>query len=338
LPKNSDLTPIIVLVLVGLTLAATAYFSKPTETTTPPKYAIINPPGDITCMVEQNDTLWVGGKEGVVGINIETHEVTPIDCTERMTYTRDMILDGNTLWIGHDRGLTWYNSSGCATLTTKDGMVDDRVNYLIKASDGTLWAGTWHGAYYYRDGKWGHITDADGLLDNYVNTMIEDSHGGLWFGSYVAPQGGISVYINGDWQYFTTENGLVHNDIVQFYEDTDGSIWASTGLMTVGAAIHFEYSGGKWEIADVMNVTDGLPLGKIRSVFRDGDGYLWIGSENNGLAVETPNGFKILTMADGLSNGEVKVHYVDPYGNLWLGTRNGITLLTKSDVDEIRGS
>ena len=57
LPKNSNLTPILVLVLVGLTLAATAYFSKPTETTTAPKYTILNPPGDITCMVEQNGTL-----------------------------------------------------------------------------------------------------------------------------------------------------------------------------------------------------------------------------------------------------------------------------------------
>jgi ligand-binding sensor domain-containing protein len=339
LQKNNNLTPIIVLALVALTLLATGYISKQPKTDQePPIYTILNPPDDVTCMVEQNNVLWVGGKAGVIGIDIETHEAFYIDCDERMTYTRHMLLDGDTLWIGHDRGLTRYTQSGYTTLTAGDGMVEDRVNFLMKTSDGTLWAGTWHGAYYYREGEWSRITKDDGLLDNFVNTMIEDNHGGIWYGSYVAPLGGISINMNGEWQYFNTENGLVHNNIVQFFEDEDGSIWASTGLMSVGAAIRFEYRDDKWVIAEVFDNTDGLPLGKIRSVFRDSDGLLWIGSENEGLAVETPNGFKILKMADGLSNDEVKVYYVDPAGNLWLGTRNGITILSRSDIAEIRGS
>ena len=337
--KNSNRTPIIVLALVAITLLSMAYISKQnTGDNEPPVYTILNPPGDVTSMVERGETLWVGGKEGVVGVNIETHNVFLLDCSERMTYTRHMLLDGDTLWIGHDRGLTWYNSSGCETLSTEDGMVDDRVNYLLKTGDGTLWAGTWHGAYYYRDGHWSRITESDGLLDNYVNVMFEDSHGGIWYGSYVAPNGGISIHkANGEWQYFTTENGLIHNNIVQFYEDTDGSIWVSTGLMTVGAAIRFEFNDGEWRIAEVLNDADGLPLGKIRSVFRDANGYLWIGSENEGLALETPSGFRILRREDGLSHDEVKVYYVDPTGSIWLGTRDGITILSESDVSDIRG-
>jgi len=337
LQKNSNRTPIIVLSLVLLILAATGYMSKISEKNPePPIYTILNPPSDVTCMVPQDNILWVGGKAGVVGINIATHEVSDIDCDERMTYTRHMLLDGDTLWIGHDRGLTRYTSTGCETLTEEDGMVTDRVNYLMKARDGTLWAGTWHGAYHLRDGVWSRITEADGLLDNYVNTMIEDSHGGIWYGSYTAPLGGISINMNGEWQYFSTDNGLVHNNIVQFFEDTDGSIWVSTGLMSVGAAVRFEYHDGKWEIAEILDDSNGLPLGKIRSVYRDADGYLWIGSENNGLAVETTDGFSILTMDNGLSNDEVKVYYLDPNGALWLGTRNGITILSKQDIDEIR--
>jgi len=339
LRKNSNRTPIIVLALVAITLLSMAYISKQnTGDNEPPVYTILNPPGDVTSMVERGETLWVGGKEGVVGVNIETHNVFLLDCSERMTYTRHMLLDGDTLWIGHDRGLTWYNSSGCETLSPEDGMVDDRVNYLLKTGDGTLWAGTWHGAYYYRDGHWSRITESDGLLDNYVNVMFEDSHGGIWYGSYVAPNGGISIHkANGEWQYFTTENGLIHNNIVQFYEDTDGSIWVSTGLMTVGAAIRFEFNDGEWRIAEVLNDADGLPLGKIRSVFRDTNGFLWVGSENEGLALETPSGFKILRREDGLSHDEVKVYYVDPTGSIWLGTRDGITILSESDVSDIRG-
>jgi len=337
LEKNNT-TPILVLALVALILGGMMYLvnQDPPEIE-PPVWTILNPPSDVTCMVEQDGVLWVGGKAGVVSIDIETKVVTDIPCSERMTYTRHMLLDGDTLWIGHDRGLTRYTADGCRTLTEQEGIVDDRVNYLLKTQD-TLWAGTWHGAYYLRDGEWSSITVDDGLLDNYVNTMIEDSYGGIWFGSYTAPNGGISIYLDGEWQYFSTDNGLVHNNIVQFFEDTDGSIWVSTGLMDVGAAIKFIYNGEAWEISEVLDDSDGLPLGKIRSVYRDPDGYLWIGSENNGLSVETDEGFKILTTEDGLSHDEVKVYFVASDGGLWLGTRNGITIISNDALVDIRGS
>lgn len=337
--QKNNTTPVLVLALVALTLVTMAYLGKKdTPDIEPPVWTILNPPSDVTCMVEQDGVLWVGGKAGVVGIDIDTKEVSDIPCNERMTYTRHMLIDDGVLWIGHDRGLTRYTEERCRTLTEEEGMVDDRVNYLMKTSDDTLWAGTWHGAYYLRDGVWSRITVNDGLLDNYVNTMIEDSHGGLWFGSYTAPEGGISVYMDGEWQYFTTDNGLVHNNIVQFFEDTDGSIWVSTGLMDVGAAIRFTYNGEAWELAEVLDDSDGLPLGKIRSVYRDPDGSLWIGSENNGLSVETESGFRILTTEDGLSHDEVKVYYLASDGGLWLGTRNGITVLSSDDLVDIRGS
>ena len=336
--EKNNTTPILVLALVALILGGMMYLGKQgTPDVEPPVWTILNPPSDVTCMVEQDGVLWVGGKAGVVSVDLTTKEVADIPCSERMTYTRHMLLDGDVLWIGHDRGLTRYTSEGCRTLTESEGMVDDRVNYLMKASDGVLWAGTWHGAYYLEDNVWNRVTESDGLLDNYVNTMIEDDYGGLWYGSYTAPGGGISIYMDGEWQYFSTDNGLVHNNIVQFFKDTDGSIWASTGLMDIGAAVRFEYTGGQWVIAEMIDDSDGLPLGKIRSVFRDPEGYLWIGSENNGLAVETVNGFRIITTDDGLSHDEVKVYYVDPDGSIWLGTRNGLTILTQDNLMDIRG-
>jgi ligand-binding sensor domain-containing protein len=54
--------------------------------------------------------------------------------------------------------------------------------------------------------------------------------------------------------------------------------------------------------------------------------------------VETDEGFKILTTEDGLSHDEVKVYFVASDGGLWLGTRNGITVLSKDDLVDIRGS
>src|SRR4030042_706998 len=128
-----------------------------------------------------------------------------------------MIADRGGLLIGHDGGLTNYTGSGCVALTADDGLVDGRVNYLLRAGDGTLWAGTGQGAYYNDGGGWGRLTTGDGLLYNAVNVMLEDTGGGLWFGSDAAPIGGVSVLRGGRWTYFNTDNVLPHHDVHSLY-------------------------------------------------------------------------------------------------------------------------
>jgi ligand-binding sensor domain-containing protein len=301
-----------------------------------PVWTIIRPPSDITTMVDSGDIIWVGGKDGVVGINEETHELLDFQCEQRLTYTRNMLWEDGVLWIGHDRGLTRWTEDGWYTYTEDDGMVTDRVNYVMRDTDGVLWAGTWHGAYFDDGSGWDRITTEDGLLNNNVNTIKQHSNGDIWFGSYTTPKGGISVITDEGWQYFSTENGLVHNNIVQFYEDKDGSMWASTGLMTVGGGVQFKVEADKWVISDLLTSEDGIPEGKVRSIFRDAGGVLWVGTEDQGMALLDNNGIRVISVDNGLSHDEVKVYLEDGYGYLWLGTRDGITLLTREDIQEIK--
>lgn len=321
--------------LVVLLLGSMAVLSKqepPMEED--PIWMIIRPPSDITSMVDAGEIIWVGGKDGVIGVNEETHELVDFPCEQRLTYTRNMLWEDGVLWIGHDRGLTRWTENGWYTYTEEDGMVTDRVNWVIRDTDGVLWAGTWQGAYYDDGSGWDKITTEDGLLNDNVNTIMQHSNGDLWFGSYTTPDGGISVLTDDGWRYFSTENGLVHNNIVQFHEDTDGAMWASTGLMTVGGGIRFEYVG-KWGIADILTSEDGIPEGKVRSIFRDSGGVLWIGTEDKGMALLDDNGIRNISVDNGLSHDEVKVYLEDSFGYLWLGTRDGITLLTREDIQGI---
>ena len=294
-------------------------------------WRIIREPGDVTCMVPLGDTLWVGGKLGVVGISLDDGSLVDFPCDIKLSYVRHMIADRGGLLIGHDNGLTNYTTSGCVAITASDGLVDGRVNYLLSDSGGVLWAGTGQGAYYNDGGGWLRLTVDDGLLNNVVNVMLEDAEGGLWFGSDVAPLGGVSVLRGGVWTYFTTGNGLPHNDINSLYLDADGSVWAATGLLDRGGAVHFVQSGGEWTISEVLTADDGLPGGKVRSVYRDPGGVLWIGSENNGLARLEGGSIQVFTQKEGLSHEEVKVMWTDPGGSLWLGTRNGVTVLSPDD-------
>ena len=300
-------------------------------------WTIIRPPSDVTCMVPLGGTLWVGGKLGVVGISLSDRSLVGFPFDVKLSYVRHMVADRGGLLIGHDNGLTNYTGSECVAITAEDGLVDGRVNYLLKARGGTLWAGTGQGAYYDDGGGWRRLTKDEGLMYNAVNVMLEDEVGGLWFGSDVAPLGGISILRGGRWTYFTTDNGLPHNDINGFYLDGDGSVWAATGLLDRGGAVHFVLSGGEWVISEVLTDEDGLPAGKVRSIYRDPGGVLWIGSENNGLARLGGGGVQVLTQAQGLSHEEVKVLWTDPGGSLWLGTRNGVTVLSPEDQRELGG-
>ena len=334
--SESNNAPILVIGLVVLLLGSMAVLGnkEPPEKETP-IWTIIRPPSDITSMVDAGDIIWVGGKDGVVGVNEETHELVEFPCEQRLTYTRNMLWEDGVLWIGHDRGLTRWTDDGWYTYTEDDGMVTDRVNWVMRDSKGVLWVGTWHGAYYEDGSGWNRLTTDDGLLNDNVNTIRQHSNGDIWFGSYTTPDGGISVLTDDSWQYFSTGNGLVHNNIVQFYEDTDSSMWASTGLMTVGGGVHFKFDE-KWMIDDILTSEDGIPEGKVRSIFRDSGGVLWVGTEDQGMALLDDNGIRIISVDDGLSHDEVKVYLEDGFGYLWLGTRDGITVLTRENVQNIK--
>ncbi|MCX6648615.1 MAG: transcriptional regulator [Candidatus Bathyarchaeota archaeon] len=325
----------IVAVSLVLVLAVLGGFAllKPTEEKAKPTgpWTIIRPPSDVTCMVPIGDTLWVGGKLGIVGVKLQGFEVVDFPYDVKLSYVRHMIVDGDALLVGHDNGLTVFSGSTYRTYTAADGLVDGRVNYLLISRSGELWVGTTQGAYHKSGDQWLRVTTQDGLLSDQVNVMLEDGNGGLWFGSDVAPLGGISILKDGTWTHFTTDNGLPHNDVNSFYMDHDGSVWAATGLLDVGGAVHFVEQDGVWVISEVLTVKDGLPEGKVRSVYRDPSGVLWIGSENAGLARIEAGRIRVFAEAQGLSHSEVKVLWTDSSGNLWLGTRNGVTVLSPED-------
>ena len=323
---------VVTLILVIGVLGGFALLRPAEEETAPTgPWTIIRPPSDVTCMAPIGDTLWVGGKLGIVGVKLQGFEVTDFPYDIKLSYVRHMIVDGGNLLVGHDNGLTIFNGSTYRTYTAKDGLIDGRVNYILISRNAELWVGTAQGAYHKSGDQWPRITTEDGLLSDQVNVMLEDGEGGLWFGSDVAPLGGISILKDGKWTYFTTDNGLPHNDVNSFYMEHDGSVWAATGLLNVGGAVHFVEKDGSWVISDVLNVEDGLPEGKVRSVYRDPSGVLWIGSENKGLARIEAGGIQVFTGEQGLSHEEVKVFWTDGEGNLWLGTRNGVTVLSMED-------
>ena len=296
---------------------------------------VIRPPEDIFTLAIQGDILWAGGKDGVYKLDIVSRKVVEkLKADIDLNYVRALIVDNsNTLWIGHEGGLTSYDGKSFKTITRENGLPDNRVSALMQDKKGRLWVGSWDGVTVIDGTNMKTLTTKDGLLDNMTNVIMEDSEGGIWLGSYVAPRGGVSLLKDGKWQYFNIENMLPHNNITSIIQAKDGAVWIGTGLFDRGGAARLVNKADKWVLAETITKKDGLAGEKVRSLFQSDKGQLWLGSEYDGLTIINKGKKTIVNMDSGISDNEVKSILQDKYGNIWLGTRNGITFIRWNTVN-----
>ncbi|MFA6309119.1 MAG: two-component regulator propeller domain-containing protein [Clostridia bacterium] len=276
---------------------------------------------DICTMTIDGNTLWAGGSSGLYKINMNT--MTSVKVGD-YKFVRSVLFADGTLWVGYENGLAGIGKTNC-TITTKDGLPDNRVNAIIIDKYKQLWIGTWGGAAVFTNKVIRTYTIKDGLLANMVNVLMQDSSGSIWFGSYVAPRGGISILRDGKWQYFTTNDALEHANINTIIQRKDNRVIAGGGLYTNGGGTYFDFKIDKWQKTGTISKKDGLAGEKVRSLFEDSLNRLWVGSEYDGLVIMQGSAvLQKLTVNDGLPNNEVKVICEDKNRNIWIGTRAGL--------------
>jgi ligand-binding sensor domain-containing protein len=318
------------LVLVGVMLIINRFTFRLEEPPLP-GWQVIRPPYDVNALAESGNIIWAGGKSGLFRLAVGNGDlIEEVIHNPPFEHVRALLVDdeNNTLWVGHQTGLSQLKDGLWRTYTQEDGLPDNRVNALMIDDERRLWVGTWSGVAI-RDGDgWRTLTQVDGLLEDMVNIMLQDHYGGIWFGSYVAPKGGISYLRDGSWQYFDIENGLPHNNITSLVETIDGHVWVGTGLLDRGGACQLTFSEAGWQIVQVLVRDDGLAGEKVRSIFQDNAGVLWFGSEYDGVALRSGDTWFRLDITDGISHSEVKTILQDVDGNIWLGTRDGLTRIS----------
>jgi ligand-binding sensor domain-containing protein len=333
-------TIVVLLVMLGCVVPGCSLPpDPPSPSTSMEGISILRPPGDVFGLLLDGNTLWCGGVDGVCAVDTQTRTVTAIvDAGRPMTYVRGIARDPDgALWFASERGLVRWSNGTATWFTTREGLPDNRVNCVLVTKQGDLWVGTWRGAAMRTADGWTVLGKRDGLADDMVRVMLEDKGGSLWFGSYVAPAGGLAIRNASGWQTFSTAGGLPHNDVVSLAEAPDGTVWAGTGFLDDGGAVQFEREGDVWQPRRTLGKAGGLAGGKARSIYVTADGTLVVGSEYQGMAIQTRNGFRLLTTTDGLSSDEVKSMVEDGDGNLWCATRDGLTVIDRQTLLDIEG-
>ncbi len=305
---------------------------------------------EISALYVEDGALWTGGRDGVKRIDPESGELIDYVADDlEMIYAAQICssYDG-AVWIGHNDGVTVLYEGGERVDFSEPEITGGRVNTILPLDDG-VWVGTMEGAVFFvcRDGIWepeSLYTSGNGLLADPVNVIAvrkEDTQEReIWFGSYLASDpGGISIWKEGEWSYLTTDDGLDHPYINAILPLGD-EVLAACGQLLAGGLSVIRESGGGYEVADHYTMEDGIPGEKVRWLYLDEAGHLWITTESDGLILspdaqlEHPIEGVVLTEELGLSDNEIK-RIVESEEYYWLAGRYGLTRIRKDSVETL---
>jgi signal transduction histidine kinase/ligand-binding sensor domain-containing protein len=228
-------------------------------------------------------------------------------------YTVFMDREGS-VWLGlQSNGLARLRTRQLSTVSTEDGLPDDRTRAVFEDSHGSIWIGTFDGLARYSDGRVTKWTTAEGARLGDVRSIAEDSGGNLW----VAADKTLLSMKDGR---LTRVPGWVDTfEIEVLYKDAAGRLWIGTD----GSGV-FEYSGGTFKNYRAL---EGLGSNHVRAMMGDRNGSLWISTFGKGLTRYENGVFTAVTTGNGLSGDRVVAMHEDEEGALWFATRRGLSRL-----------
>ena len=221
------------------------------------------------------------------------------------------------------------------TLSTRDGLLSNSVNVIIKDRYGLMWLGTDDGlnkfdgtnftVYRYLPG------DTTSLRTNEVLALHEDASGNLWVGT---SGGGLSLYDRKKdlFIHYPIKSGtatLTGSDVIRgICSDYHGKIWIAQfgGLYMLDPITQ---SISKQQLRDET----GRPVNTtLNSIYEDRNHRLWIATDN-GLFLYNirSNTFRLYanskTTPSGLPEGRIRAVTEDKWGNIWVGASAGLSRL-----------
>lgn len=261
----------------------------------------------------------------------------------------DIIRDDNgdlliATWGG---GVSRYDGRSWQTLTTRDGLADDRVNALAQTGAGDIWFGTYAGLSRYDGVRWRSFSTEDGLPDDNAMALAVDAGDNVWVGTakglshYDVTSGellplpidelqplvsaihadnldriwvgttdsGLYRYDDTGWHKITAAGALAQHRVEAIYQDRQGDVWvgARGGLN--------RYDGRSWH---TYTTADGLPEDIILALAEDATGYLLAGT-TDGLSRFDGQAWQPVAPVDGPATEDIQAIFVDQDGTLWVG-------------------
>lgn len=152
-----------------------------------------------------------------------------------------------------------------------------------------------------------------------VRSMEYDNQGALWIGSN---NGGLSrVDKKGQWKHYdeieTTNAGKVKVDTsYAIAQRENGELWIALGGQVTPQGILIK-SGDEWKLLNTEN--SDLPANFVHVLEKDGQGGIWIGTQNGTVYVDEDGKWTLYTEKEGLKPYSVNAIEADGEGGAWVG-------------------
>lgn len=298
--------------------------------------------------------LWIGTEAGLYRRNQSTGNVKRIDLSisgERRpfpTAVRSLFRDNlGTLWVGTHDGLYQMKLQD-ADLIPFHLPVDEgelEVLSITESGPSILWFGTARHGIYRLDTNKGELTRIprdiliqNGLRPSGIHALVVDHDNLLWMGTR-----GMGLQVLNTQQLFRyyphiqgDDYSLSSSTVRGIFLSQDSVLWVGgyAGLdgfdRKTGTAVHYRYTPGK---------KGGLISENIYSIVEDEEGFLWLGTEGQGLLRLNPDNDDVRSFfgsqkdSAGRTVGFFYQIYLDTEGNLWFGTEKGVLRLKKENRD-----
>ncbi len=274
--------------------------------------------------------LWVGGSKLLrLEGSVATEYFLEGEASQNRVKCIQETADG-TVWVGTVSGLQKLDSGTPSSRFKQVRAVSGTVRFLRETSDGRLWIGTiGHGLTIYSDHEFTQITAPRRLPSNTVLNVFEDAERNIWVGT----QAGMLRLSKTPVRTVTLPDAS-DSDAETVYQDRDGGIWiAAANLFRFqnvedspshyqnGDSSHPRFPNGEATPYHFPGLSDV----RIRNVFRDREGTLWIGTEGRGVYRQIGVRFVHYTTKQGLVNNFIRAFLQSRDGSVWIATDEGVS-------------
>jgi ligand-binding sensor domain-containing protein/signal transduction histidine kinase len=269
--------------------------------------------------IENN--IWVGTQAGM--LRLSKTPIQTVTLPDAGDYDAETVYEDHNgdLWIAAANLFRFHD--GKATRVLFPGISGVRVRNVFRDNEGALWIGTeGRGVFRQMGGKLTHYMVKDGLVNNFVRAFLQGHDGSIW----IATDEGVSRWRDGHFTNYQERDGLCYFSTRSLAEDRNGDIWIGTdrGVSNL--------QGGAFA---KDTVTESLRHEKIWAIREDSDGGLWFGTRTGGLYRWRFGKLTHFTTTQGLASNSIYELLEDRRGNFWISGPNGISVISRRELDVI---
>ena len=140
----------------------------------------------------------------------------------------------------------------------------------------------------------------------------------LWAAGLFSQISSINNYVTRSW---SSADGLPGNSVLDILQSKDGYLYFGTYECLV------KFDGFEFQNLNKYSNPE-LNFISARSIFEDSKGFMWVGSNDEGIQKFSRNSAEHISTENGLPNNSVRSFIEDRFGNVWVGTASGGVYIT----------